>query len=340
MEQLCARYGLRFLLSFLLSLIAYLPATSQAGFCVQNFNLYGPLYATDVELRTYLTAKELLQKSEPCQIIHFQEVWNDSHIEYVETLFAKKYQISAPNKKYRIGLMSLYSNIPQSPQTYSFRVNNEGGILDSIRDMAGIHKAFHVNLVPTDEEPVLFLNTHLHPTSSAVRITQILDIYNWRQKNLQHKLIMTGDFNSAPGSIEYRLLQALGFVDGVRQGLGGTYPKNFCTYCSWNPRSWKFSDEVIDYIWISNKGGDLKRQLSVIRADRNLMGSPDFTFSDHFGVRTYIEWENASPSNCHSQNNLMSQLKEARNILESEDREEFQPYIRQLKRGQWPLCGI
>lgn len=273
-------------------------AFAGSSFCLQNFNLYGPVYALDIELRTRATASTLLREKSPCHLIQFQEVWNQGHIAQVHQLFNPHYLIDSPNRRSRIGLMTLSRWPLLSSETEFFRLNDEGGVLDSLRSLANVRKAFHINEVriPSEDpawpdEVVYLINTHLHPTSQALRIAQIVDLAMWRLQNRDKKMLLTGDFNAHHDSLEHQLVQDLLAVQDSAEVFFGTYPKEFCTYCRANPRSWKFSDEVLDYVWFSNQGGS-PRQLKVTQVEQNLKGVGKFTLSDHYGVRVHFAWEN------------------------------------------------
>lgn len=322
----------------LMSLTALWPTSSIAGssFCLQNFNLYGPVYALDIELRTRATAGTLLREQTPCHIIQFQEVWNQGHIEQVHRLFNTHYLIDSPNRRERIGLMTLSRWPLLSSSTEFFKLNHEGGLLDSLRAMANVRKAFHINEVrlPSEEphtpdEIVYLINTHLHPTSQALRITQIIDLAKWRQENLDKKMIITGDFNAHHDSLEHQLVQDLLNVHDSAKVYFGDYPNDFCTYCRANPRSWKFSDEVLDYVWFSNQGGS-PRKLKVSKVERNLTGIGKFTLSDHYGVRVLFTWEPSE--NWRSEVSQPAKISTASaltaaQLLKKTKNKDFHPYV-------------
>ncbi len=52
-------------------------------FCMQNFNTYGPVYASAVALRTkWITG--YLTWIPKCHVVQFQEVWNSGQIYQIE----------------------------------------------------------------------------------------------------------------------------------------------------------------------------------------------------------------------------------------------------------------
>lgn len=255
-------------------------------FCLQNFNAYGPIYAKGVEERTERMSSAL-QAFPKCEVVHLQEVWNEPQINQIEGSLKHQYSITTPNREARIGVMSLFMGDIKETATHSFVVNNEGGILDSVREVLDVKKAFHVVRtaffgVP---EEFYFINTHLHPTSQAVRLTQILDLLQWRLQHQDLKLLLSGDFNADDGSLERAMvLTVLGSRDAMEDHLGGYPEQGFCTYCDENPLGWLRSDRVFDYVFYSNIG-TANSSLNVLSGEVNMRGTPRRPLSDHYGVR-------------------------------------------------------
>lgn len=321
-------------------LILALGLTAQAkaqSFCLQNFNVYGPLYAAAITNRTALMVQELQSEATKCDVLQFQEVWTADHIQQVNEAFKNDYRISAPNLQQRIGLMSLFVGQIHGIETDLFLHNSEGGVLDSIRNLGGVKKAFHIvkaqlNSLP---EEFYFLNTHTHPTSSSLRITQILDIYQWRLAHQDRKLVMSGDFNSEIGSLERALLMPLlGVHDSMEEVLGGTYPLGFCSYCEANARAWMSGNHLFDYVFFSNVS-ESPRTLRPLSGEVNLKGQGRWgTLSDHYGVRVHLDLSNeASPAADTEKRRLrlLSVLDKALLQLQRETSPEYAPSLTQLR---------
>lgn len=307
------------------------PDERSPRFCIQNFNAYGPVYARDLKERTDLMTG-YLQSMPRCDVVHLQEVWNKAHIDQVEMNLKSLYNMSAPNKEARIGLMSLFTADIKGSQTVPFNVNNEGGVLDSVRDALNVKKAYHVVRaqfygVPED---FFFMNTHLHPKSKAVRLTQILDILQWRLKNQQLKLVLSGDFNADIDSFERKFLMgALGVRDSMEDYLG-KYPQGFCTYCSENSLGWMLTDHTFDYIFFSNVGKASTR-LKVLEGQVNMQEILKKRLSDHYGVRVEFSLEDSQGKLSkaqfeHRRSNVLKMLSEADKVLMREKGSEFRPY--------------
>ncbi|UOF01668.1 endonuclease/exonuclease/phosphatase family protein [Bdellovibrio reynosensis] len=303
-------------------------------FCVQNFNAYGPIYAPDVAGRTVKMTKFLKSQS-PCDVVHLQEVWNKGHIEQVETALNSFYQVSAPNKEETIGVMSMFRGTILGKQTVAFNVNNEGGMLDNVREAFDVKKAYHVvqsNLNDV-EEKIFFMNTHLHPSSQAVRLTQILDLLQWRLKNQSEKMVLSGDFNADIDSLERKVLMlSLGVRDSMEESFGGKYPAGYCTYCFLNNLSLMFTNHTFDYIFYSNVG-QADTQLRPFDGEVNMKGKTTFGiaegWSDHFGVRVKfaVQPKTANDINIEvRREEALKALADADAILKVQERAEFKPY--------------
>ncbi|QDK46000.1 hypothetical protein DOM22_12975 [Bdellovibrio sp. ZAP7] len=307
-------------------------------FCMQNFNAYGPLYAPNTTERMDWIGS-LLQAAPRCGVIQLQEVWNDSNIDQIENALKYNYAISSPNRDNKIGVMSMFDGEIKGTWTYQFNINNLGGLLDEVRETFGVKKAFHVvqARLPEMGEDFYFVNAHLHPTSSAIRITQILDILNWRLQNPNLKMLMSGDFNADENSFERQLMMAvMGLHDSYQETLGGAYPKGYCTYCANNPYSWLPGDHILDYIFVSNTGGADTR-IKATAGEINMRGPLRDPLSDHYGLRVQFNLEQGGSTLTAEQmyqrrESVMMLLTQATQILVDEnDERDLKDYIAALK---------
>lgn len=311
-------------------------------FCLQNFNAYGPIYASGIAERTSRMSSEL-QGRPKCEVVHLQEVWNAPQIRQIEQDLKHQYSISAPNKDQRIGLMSLFMGDVIATDTRSFQVNNEGGVMDGIRDALNVKKAFHVvraGFFGIDEQ-FYFVNTHLHPSSEAVRVTQLLDLLEWRLRHQDAKLLLSGDFNADVNSLERGLVvQLLSARDAMEEALGGYPNKGYCTYCAGNPLGWLFSDRVFDYIFYSNVG-DSPTRLRVEDGRVNMRGTPRRPLSDHFGVRVQFSVlpsaESIKELKLARLEKTLQTLRQAEALLLEQKGREFAPYLSTLRDLQAQL---
>jgi endonuclease/exonuclease/phosphatase family metal-dependent hydrolase len=315
--------------------------TRGPSFCMQNFNAYGPLYAPETEERMNWIGS-LLQEAPRCSVIHLQEVWSESNIDQIESSLSRKYSISSPNRESRIGVMSLFDGEITGTYTQNFNVNNEGGILDGIREALNVKKAFHIVRTQLFDmgEQFYFINTHLHPTSQAVRLTQIIDILEWRLYNQDLKFFLSGDFNADENSLERDfIMTALGSHDSLQDAYGGEYPAGLCTYCNSNPHSWLLESKILDYIFVSNIGGN-ETHLKSREGEVNMRGPLAEPLSDHYGIRVYFELQQGREANSAEQlaarqKALLSTLTKVYRILSQEEEPAFAPYaarVKELKR--------
>lgn len=308
--------------SYFVLLLSLFTSLSVHAFCVQTFNAYGAFYASDIAQRTRETAEQL--KADGCSAILLQEVFNRNRM--------NMYQ------QFSVGLTTTHENVPTGLTTNSgLQSLIKGEVLDTkfhrfqVQTLVGIRKGFSVTRVRLKDlsSEVLVLNVHLHHSSTDSRMSQLAELVEWRHKNPELPLIIAGDLNSNPGSIEYDfLVTTLSLVDLGRQALGGTYPSDYCTYCKENPRSWDgflsskgAQDQTYDYVFgaVDPKTGIGFSGVSTLI---NLKGHPGFTWSDHYGVQ--VELKEVRQKRRSSQKKLeqlsesLIQLKDLANRLQDD----------------------
>lgn len=328
------------LFALLLGLTA--PASAAPSFCVQHFNMYGPLYATQIQSRTARVTKELTSENPECDVVQLIEVWKVSQAHQVMDAMSRDYVISAPNLNSRIGLMSLFRGQIDGTETHDFAVNNEDGLLDDVRRVVGVKKAFHVVTakLPQLDEEIYFVNTHLHPSSQAVRLAQIMDLYQWRLTHQDKKMVLSGDFNAEKDSLERSLLMNLLAAHDSMQEVLGAYPAEFCSYCENNPRSWLRGNHLFDYVFYSNIS-NAPTSLKAVAGEINLKGENGNTLSDHYGLRVQLEMEPVpeSPADLEQrQAAFLSQLDSAIQVLIKENYKGLTPYIDQMSRLYYQIA--
>lgn len=284
------RSGLFFALFF-----STLPSFA-ASFCVQTFNAYTPAYASGIWDRLDRTGDALL--SEPCDALQFQELWKASHFEAIKTkLSPARYAMvqadSLRRDKAIIGLASGFKGSIAQSFSEIFRVNNEGGFLDWIRDLNGVQKGFTVLETKLDaaESSILFVNLHTHPSEEIIRAAQLMQmvdyLYYRRTNSASLPMVLTGDLNATPDSLEVRMLRTLLRLRDSFLEANSSYEK-ICTYCGSNPLSWSSEDRVIDFIFVRSSA---KQSLQVKSSLVNLQGEQNAPLSDHFGVRSYLDMQ-------------------------------------------------
>jgi hypothetical protein len=286
-----------YLLQIFLSLTtgALTVASQERTLCVQTFNVYGPAYARNVSGRLQATAKEL--EGSGCQIVQIQELWQERDFNLFAGLLQKadysSFRADALRRdRAMIGLSSHFLGKSSDRRSELYRVNNEGGIIDWFRGIAGVQKGFSVETFESEEGNLRVVNTHTHPTETTIRLAQMVQLLKAIQGlSFDYPLVVTGDFNATPDSKEMRLLTAL---TGLRDSYADFHSgyRDECTYCSSNPLAWDSNDRVIDFVFVrSGQKFGLRTMGSAI----NLQGDTNAPLSDHYGVRSNFSWTGGTP---------------------------------------------
>jgi endonuclease/exonuclease/phosphatase family metal-dependent hydrolase len=283
--------------AFFFSLLFWLalgPAHGSSGsFCVQTFNVYGPAYASSVDWRISRLADELLR--DPCDSIQLQELWRQTHYDSLQRqLYPARLAMLRADEvrsdRAITGLASAFSGQVLAARSELFQVNNKSGPLDWIRDLTGVQKGFTLLHVKLDRGPqAVYINLHTHPTDQTIRVAQMIQLIKAAVDfpgASELPLLLAGDLNATPNSLELALLQNVLLLRDSFPEANGSYGAT-CTYCGSNPLSWSRKNRVIDFILARNAPTlSLETQSSEI----NLRGSPREPLSDHFGVRTLFGW--------------------------------------------------
>lgn len=264
--------------------------------CIQTFNAYGPAYSRDLEKRTVVVGEEL--SASPCGIVQMQEVWSDTHHNWmIDALAESMFSLSSVRfdnfQRPQIGqsgLATFTTEILSSQSFVAFNVNTDG-LMDNVRDLLGVKKGIGSSMITirqNEEQQIRLMNVHLHPTSQRVRIAQIVQLLEVFSKNYStgNPLIITGDFNFQPGSVEYNLLQSVTRLTDAYVATNGPYAIDTCTYCESNVHHWPGQNGVLDYIW-SRRGQ--RYSVTHHKTIINLYGSNGITPSDHFGLRSHLD---------------------------------------------------
>ncbi len=268
--------------------------SSASAECLMTFNTYGPMYASQVAARSVRIVEDI-KNNHSCELIHFQEAWSENQIGIFLNGLQSRYQIYSPNRQQRIGLMSFSKSAWASVKTYTYRANFDGHFLDDVREIVNAKKAFSV--VTESLAGAASINTHLHPTSDQVRILQILDLLNWRVQNQAQLMIVSGDFNMDPSSLEHFFLRHILNVEDAMLTTRGQYPSDFCTYCANNPLGWLSDDHTFDYVFFSRlasgqKGWVPQNVNLVLTGGRNPL-------SDHYGLKVNFTQGQGSAREIH-----------------------------------------
>lgn len=264
--------------------------------CVQTFNAYGPAYSRDLEKRTAALGDEL--RTSPCGIVQMQEVWSDTHHNWVldglaqsmSSLSGVRFDDVQRPQLGQSGLATFTTEILSGQSFVPFQVNTDG-LFDNVRELLGVIKGIGSSMITmrqNEGQKIRLMNVHLHPTSQRVRIAQVVQLLDafFEYHPLQNPMVITGDFNFEPSSVEYNLLQSVTRLTDAYVANNGLYSKDICTYCESNVHHWPGHKGVLDYIW-SRRG----QYHSVKHLDTfiNLHGVNGVTPSDHFGLRSDVQ---------------------------------------------------
>lgn len=296
----------------------------EATICAQSFNVYGPAYASSVESRVVRTAKTFLQQ--PCEVIQLQELWREqTYRTFRDTMGPARMKIyhadelRSDDKK--IGLASAIAGDVKAATSRLFRVNNEDGVLDSIRDLTGVEKGYTVMLAQVkNAPPVYYVNLHTHPKNPAIRLaqmTQLLQDIFKNPKMADHPIVLTGDVNAKPDSAELGLLRDVLVLRDSYIEANKSYG-SICTYCADNPLSWDNDSRVIDFVLLGNSS---QYVLSTASSEINLKGDRNAPLSDHYGVKSMINITRAQDQVLDDQDPVvLSRVAKARAALQAASR--------------------
>lgn len=264
------------------------------SFCAQTFNVYGPAYASGVQNRLDRLVKELA--SDPCDIIQFQELWRENNYNPFRDELERAQYTTVRADEIRgdrsiIGLASALKGQINDKKSALFAVNNEDGVMDGIRNAAGVQKGYTFITASVKNSSVMTLvNLHTHPSSEAIRVAQVAQLVNdliGTPEMLNKAIVLMGDLNATPDSTELALLTSLLNLRDSYIEANTSYGQ-VCTYCANNPLSWSRENRVIDFVLISNS---LNHKLKTTSSIVNLKGpSLKQPLSDHYGVRSEISF--------------------------------------------------
>lgn len=326
------------------------PAFAATGsFCVQTFNVYGPAYASNVEGRLVRTAEELVRG--PCEATQFQELWREVNYQtFIQALspsrlaFIRADEIRTGDEA-MTGLASGFSGQVLGASSELFAVNNKGGFFDKIRDLTGVQKGFTLIEAKVDHAPLaLYVNLHTHPDEEAIRIAQIsqlvLAVAN-RTSSGELPLILNGDLNATPNSLEVALLSDVLLLRDSYIEANGEYGTT-CTYCAANPLSWSNEDRVIDFVLARSSPSV---ELKAIKSEVNLQGPANDPLSDHYGVRSQLAWADRNDEPLAAEDPLVlarfaraaATVKRAKKILSAKSGRGFQEFAAKLDQLEGEL---
>ncbi len=249
---------------------------------IQTFNCFGPAYAPRLVFRTKLLC-DYLKESDPLDIYLFQEVWKDAHYKIIHRLFYQGqdnleefYFDSLTTKNKKTGMLVYFRGELHTAEYRPFSIN-EANILDRFRSKIGIIKGIgYLKVYREDVGDIHILNIHTHPTSSAIRISQIVEIIDFVKSLASGHILIGGDFNMEPSSIEYKLLLASISCEVVP--AKNLVKGDLTSYSRKNPYAIPGLHKLVDYIFLKSD------TLSFSKAFINMKKYQGYHLSDHYGV--------------------------------------------------------
>lgn len=335
----------RGILSKFLSLSVFLSsllsgAFSLAEFCVQSYNAYGPAYSLNLKGRTNLLLSMFEEKG-LCEIVTFQEVWRDSHIDHLLVGLDSLnpdfsfYHANNPFEGVSTGLLTA-TTFPVSAAESLVYYEYPNGIADWFRGQLGVKKALgtvRANISESEKnQDVWVVNTHLHHSSQVIRLAQIVELGEYlNHDNLRAlPLILAGDFNFKPDSLEAELLKVYSRVIDTHTEVHGEYGLGEATYDVENPLSWGGDSRIIDYVFYRNSDGYGLRPTSSEIYPKDYNGQ---FMSDHYGRWVSFRLaESEALLEAHENEKAVDVLKRALRVLRSEKSPDFDGAVRILER--------
>ena len=282
-----------------LFLLLYCSVQADEIISVQTLNTYGPFYSESLSLRHSRLLDFL--KINPSDLTFLQEVWLDrqhedikkvSQFMKINSIFYDHHQGSS-----RSGLATMVRGTIHKIDFRFFPLKNN--FYDQIHSFFKINKGFgalYISHPKIPDAPLWVVNTHLHSLDQEVRLIQLVHYLKWflNKKVLQEPMIMAGDFNFDPQSLEFKIMRNIFYFEEPQAYLDLRYQ---CTICPEN--NWSigyqlsqilFMDygKTVDYVF-------LKSSSKIRLTPQNFEIFPKkynkYFLSDHYGVRTEIKFE-------------------------------------------------
>lgn len=320
----------------LLTLLLSWALTAQANenFCVQTFNTYGPFYAANTEARTDLLVQDLTTNG-LCDFLFLQEMWNQNHYLHFQGLmsidFEQTHLVRADyirNDGMKSGLVTATKNSFLDPLSFLYVVN-KAGLADDLREEFGVSKAMLVFTSQLFGQNLRVMNTHLHQSSTPVRLAQLTQLHQALQNSngYTQPWIFSGDLNFIPGSLEWRFLTVvMGFRDSFDEVA---QDKEACTYCAENPSGWDSDSRRIDYV-LYRSTAEVK--FKPVAAQVVFKGEAEFPLSDHYGIKTDFAFGEETAAPVFSEQERRQVLTEVIATMEMENRNDLAYFIEYLKK--------
>ena len=289
--------------------------------CVQTFNTYGVSYAGNLKERHKQTLDFL--RNEACDINLLQEVVDQEHYNNLLDLSNELNMTSAyfgiPDDDKTSGLVGVFRgnivdlDMQYFPDVQNTVVNFVYQSFQSVDKGFGVVQFHHPQLL---QNTLLVLNLHLDHILQQTRVSQILFIL----ERILHRpdwwdtlLIVGGDLNFSPGSLEFNMMKYLLRLQDPYEKIN---KERFCTHwcedSDYEVLNTLFGGQVRDYILFkpSSKVHIYPVDIDVFPKKHN-----GIDLSDHYGVRAFFNFELISDSRGSEDSSLEEKLIEFRRVL-------------------------
>ena len=277
--------------------LALRPTGTNDSISIQTLNIYGPFYAESLRLRE-LFVLEFLKKDNG-DINLFQEVWFEYYYENMEKVSQSvgmnsvSYDALAKNEK-KSGLVTIARGTVHKKEIHFFPLG--GDPYDVLYSILDINKGFGIAHITHPKFPEISfwaVNIHLHHLNQNIRLLQLIHYLKWflNKTTLQDPIILGGDFNFEPDSLEFEMLQNMFRFEEPQTYLGLNYSCTICEenkfYIGYNLSKLLLMDyeKTTDYIFLKSSP-----RVAVVVTTFNVFPKKynGIFISDHYGLRVDI----------------------------------------------------
>ena len=274
------------------------PTGTNDSISIQNLNVYDPFYAESRRLRE-LSVLEFLKKDKG-DINFFQEVWSEHYYKNMEKVSQSigmnsiGYDALVENEKHS-GLVTIVKGTVHKKEIHFFPLVRRDPY-DLVYGILDINKGFgiaHITHPKFPNTPFWAVNIHLHHLNQDVRLLQLVHYLKWflNKTTLQDPIILAGDFNFEPDSLEFEMIQYMFRFEEPQIYLGLNYS---CTICEENKFYIGYGlskfflmdyEKITDYVFFKSS----PRAAVVVKAFNVFPKKYNGVFiSDHYGLRVDI----------------------------------------------------
>ena len=284
---------------------------------IQTLNIYTPFYAGNKEERQNSLSQFL--KNESSDINFFQEVWFEKSYQQLKNISQSLglnsiYHNKLLKYKQRSGLMTIVKGDIYKKDFHLFP--QENGFVGYIYNLVNIYKGFgaiYTTLSKTPNTPFIAVNIHLHYLNQNIRLRQLVHYLKWflNEANLNQPIIFAGDFNFEPDSLEFEMIKYIFRFKEPQSQLNLPY---HCTICLENKSLLGYIgskvvkidyERTIDYIFFRSSPKTRLTPKNFAVFPKKYKG---VFLSDHYGVKTEIEFEPYPKPQTITQANLENRI--------------------------------